>query len=284
MRLASARSCRKPTGRRERQKSPEWATMPSVSRVQTCEAAGCRGRKRCAGGSFAGGGSTGPAPHDQGRLHCGIRGRGHRGVRPGVLAGHRVDRVGESQRPVAVFGSDGLPAQIDGQRVYRLADKAEWETLSGGFLLAAYPGFYLGTCPPHIGWSAATAAPTADQDPLAAGMSCYGAWLSETTSSYTNAVTVAPKSPSVEAMFMVWGGHAVVLRVHSHDPEAAECSAAGRGFQWGGARPPLAEMIPFVEAVDGRWRALDLVPRPLARETMGGPGRDLSQVRLRSRR
>jgi hypothetical protein len=127
--------------------------------------------------------------------------------------------------PAAVLGSDGLPSQIDGQRVYRLADKAEWATLSGGFLLAAYPGFFFGSCV-ITGGSAATAAPTADKDLLAAGMSCYGAWLSETANSTTNSVTVAPKSPSLATMFMTWGGHAVVLTVHTHDPEAAGCSAA----------------------------------------------------------
>lgn len=129
--------------------------------------------------------------------------------------------------PIAVFGSDGLPAQIDGQRVYRLADKAEWETLTGGFLLAAYPDLYAGSCP-ITAWPAVTAAPTADQDLLGAGMRCYGAWLSENTSSNRNAVTVAPKSPSLASMFITWGGHAVVLRVHTHDPEAARCSAAGQ--------------------------------------------------------
>ena len=129
--------------------------------------------------------------------------------------------------PAAVMGSDGLPSEIEGQRVYRLADKAEWETLSGGFLLAAYPGYFFGTCP-ITAWSTATPAPTAEEDLLAAGLPCYGAWLSETANSTANSVTVAPKRPSLATMFMTWGGHAAVWTIHTHDPEAAGCSAASQ--------------------------------------------------------
>lgn len=37
------------------------------------------------------------------------------------------------------LGYDGIPNQIDGQRVYRTADQAEWQSLSGSFLLGGWP-------------------------------------------------------------------------------------------------------------------------------------------------
>jgi hypothetical protein len=124
-------------------------------------------------------------------------------------------------------GADGLPTQIGGQPVYRLSDKAEWQNLDDSFLLAAVPGIYYGSCPIGAARAAATPATSAETDLLGLGAACYGAWLSETANSNTNELMVAPKSPSLN-LFITWGGHAAVLRVHTHDPEAAQCSAARR--------------------------------------------------------
>lgn len=50
--------------------------------------------------------------------------------RPGQVAGPK-------NSPVA-RGADGIPTEIDGQKVYWLSDQADWENLTGSFLLGAY--------------------------------------------------------------------------------------------------------------------------------------------------
>jgi hypothetical protein len=145
----------------------------------------------------------------------------------GLVDSRSNGSAGPSVSPVAL-GADGIPTQIDSQRVYRISEQAEWQNLSGSFLLAAEPGIYFGTCPIPVAQAAVTPATSAETDLLGLGIPCYGAWLSNTTSSNTNDLTVAPKSPSLRTLFITWGGHAVVLRVHTHDPEAAECAAARR--------------------------------------------------------
>ena len=55
------------------------------------------------------------------------------GVWPGA-GGTRIAPV--------TLGWDGIPNQIDGQRVYRTADQAEWQDLSGCFLVGGWPDFY----------------------------------------------------------------------------------------------------------------------------------------------
>ncbi len=55
---------------------------------------------------------------------------------PGVGSVPSLDSGPASSR--VVMGADGVPSQIDGQRVYRVTDQAQWQNLGGSFLLAGY--------------------------------------------------------------------------------------------------------------------------------------------------
>ena len=112
---------------------------------------------------------------------------------------------------LVILGSEGLPAEIDGQRVYRVNEQAEWQQLSGSFLLAATP--YATTVPCE--GSPLTGGNDADHDLIGGG--CFSPALS-------TLMYVAPKSPAMGSVWD-WLHHAAVFRVHTHDPEAAECSA-----------------------------------------------------------
>ncbi|MFI5260083.1 MAG: hypothetical protein ACHQ01_10830 [Candidatus Limnocylindrales bacterium] len=117
-----------------------------------------------------------------------------------------------------VLGSDGIPTQIDGQRVYRVGEKADWENLSGSFLLVANANRAPLICIAH----ASSGSPESD---LLVG-NCGGWSLGSTSGSgdQANIVYAAPKS-SPQSLLNGWAGNPVVLRVHTHDPEAAQCSA-----------------------------------------------------------
>jgi hypothetical protein len=122
----------------------------------------------------------------------------------------------------AAPGSGGIPSQIDGQRVYRLSEKAEWQNLSGSFLLGAYPIDFFISCP-------APASP----EPSGADASligyCNGTALQDdilevgVTEPGPGSVYVAPESTDLLNGWL--NGPAIVMRVHTHDAEAAQCSA-----------------------------------------------------------
>ena len=122
-----------------------------------------------------------------------------------------------------ILGSDGIPTQIDGQRVYLITEQAEWANLNGSFLLAAIlPSGIMPSCfpvPENTG---------AAGDLLA--QFCGGWSLGRTTGSDSDQasfVYAAPKSSPYELLYG-WANQAVVLRVHTHDSEAAGCSADKR--------------------------------------------------------
>jgi hypothetical protein len=117
-------------------------------------------------------------------------------------------------------GADGIPTAIDGQRVYRIGDEAEWQNLSGSFLLSGYAMQLLTGCkgqfgspPPEdafISWCmpmVLTPGPVTD----------FNGFDPSTFPS------VAPRS--LEALKGWFGGPAIVMRVHAHDPGAANCAA-----------------------------------------------------------
>ena len=54
--------------------------------------------------------------------------------------------AGPGGSPVCL-GSDGIPNQLDGQRVYRVTEQAEWQNLSGSFLLGGYGLDLVISCP-----------------------------------------------------------------------------------------------------------------------------------------
>jgi len=117
--------------------------------------------------------------------------------------------------------SDGIPNQVDGQRVYRIADKAEWQKLSGSFLLGAYverfalPCAQLATRPP----AEAKLYGTCD-DPY---------WLaSQAGQPYDFFALVQPAPNGTDALAGWADGPAVVIRAHTHDPAAADCATADR--------------------------------------------------------
>ena len=133
--------------------------------------------------------------------------------------------TGNNPAPAGVVrGSDGIPTSIDGQRVYRIGDKAEWQNLSGSFLLAAYATDFVVTCPTALPQSAAEAALVGQ---------CGGVLLARSAGTDTSKgiylgdfPAVAPRSSEALAAWL--GGQAIVMRVHTHDPEAAQCAANTR--------------------------------------------------------
>ena len=127
------------------------------------------------------------------------------------------------------------PEQIDGQRVYRVADQAAFRTSSGSFLLAAVAG----------GRPACAAGPSAlgsgAETDLLGCQSMVG--LTNTSGAPDSGILVVlmRDQPALGIYgFGGWTGLLVVVRVHTHDPEAAECSAA---------RQAACEAAVVVEAV-----------------------------------
>ncbi len=110
-----------------------------------------------------------------------------------------------------IMGSENLPAQVDGERVYRVTEQAEWEQLSGSFLLAATPAFPTAPCAGGLIASGNSAA-----------YDLIGTYCS--SPALTSLVYAAPKSPALGSVWD-WLNHAAVFQVHTHDSEAAECGA-----------------------------------------------------------
>jgi hypothetical protein len=145
-------------------------------------------------------------------------------VASGLLSGSTTGPATQVSGPAApgvVMGADGIPSQIDGQRVYRVAEKAEWQNLSGSFLLAGYAVSPVGSCP-------ISALPTLPSE--ADLVDCGSVEL------LPYPITISPGlgsgnlmlAPLGSSWLAGWegGSAAVVIRVHAHDPEAALCSAA----------------------------------------------------------
>ncbi|MGD0018585.1 MAG: hypothetical protein ABSD62_04965 [Candidatus Limnocylindrales bacterium] len=118
-----------------------------------------------------------------------------------------------------VMGADGIPTQIDGQRVYRVTDKAGWQNLSGSFLLGGYGLDFVMSCPTWL------PQPSAEADLLG---QCGGIELAPSANEDPGSglLMLAPQGSTwLSAWF---GGPAIVVRVHAHDPEAAQCAAETR--------------------------------------------------------
>ena len=115
-------------------------------------------------------------------------------------------------------GSDGIPTSIDGQRVYRIADQSEWQNVSGSFLLSGY-AIQLQT-----GCKATSGSPRPEDAFIS---SCDAMLLTPGPVTDFNGFhpsnfpSVAPRS--MEALRGWFGGPAIVMRVHTHEPEAANC-------------------------------------------------------------
>jgi hypothetical protein len=116
-------------------------------------------------------------------------------------------------------GSDGIPNQIDGQRVYRTQDLVDWLNVRGGFLLGARVSSGFWGC-----WASVSDTPVgpAQQASLDLYASCGGDSLGGTTGPE---LAVAPKSSGA---LTPWNDELTVVRVHTHDPEAAQCDISIR--------------------------------------------------------
>jgi hypothetical protein len=136
----------------------------------------------------------------------------------GVLA------AGLAYRPITDPAPDSLgaavPTQIDGERVYLVSDEAEWKNLTGSFLLGGYPFREMATCPAPSPQSPPPA--EASMLPMCGGLGIGPKFGSDAT---TAGIKVANSgSDALEE----WIGVPAVARVHTHDPEAAQCAAGNR--------------------------------------------------------
>jgi hypothetical protein len=135
-------------------------------------------------------------------------------VAGGWLASNPQTPAGPAPASGLQIGPDGLPNQIDGHRVYRIADVSEWEKLSGSFLLGVTPELVAPSC-----FATQVNAPSGPAEEHLIQASC-GTMLV--------GITVAPNimlAPKGSSLVQTWLGSPVVVRVHTHDPEAASCAA-----------------------------------------------------------
>lgn len=138
-------------------------------------------------------------------------------------------------------GSDGIPLQIDGQRVYRAPDQASFASLSGSFLLGGpftKPEF-VPPCPMPVDKSAA------EQQLIPY---CYLRTI--------DGLQVAPESDIDEP-----NDEPVVARVHVNDPLAAQCPAGVRAQCQAGI---------VVETVVWRGATFQISPTPLVAPPTSG--------------
>jgi hypothetical protein len=109
----------------------------------------------------------------------------------------------------------GVPTQIDGKRVYPVADESEWQKLSGSFLLAGTPYLVAPSC--FVAQASGPTGGAADRDLLQG--SCGTMRVGQTMGS------AAMLAPRPGALVEPWDGSPIVVRVHTHDAEAASCAA-----------------------------------------------------------
>jgi hypothetical protein len=142
----------------------------------------------------------------------------------GLVYSRPNSSAGPSVSPGAL-GSDGIPAEIDGQRVYRITDKAEWQNLTGSFLLGAYAVTYTPPCPPRL--------PTLPPQDAGLVGTCMDPGFAHVglMSSAGNPYTQPPLVPAPRGATALNGwldGPAIVIRTHTHDAAAQQCSADAR--------------------------------------------------------
>ena len=183
----------------------------------------------------------------------------------GVLAALVVVGVGLAWQPAAppvaparsgaVLGADGIPDQIDGQHVYRLAAQGDWQDLSGSFLLGAYAVDAPIPCAPPLpsaqpqGSSENAFVPQCGTVELVPQAQDNSEWF----------FNLAPRGLDVLTKWL--NGPAIVMRVHTHDPGASGCSADQKtaceaavvveAVVWSGSNSPSPTPTDAVLAADG---------------------------------
>jgi hypothetical protein len=125
---------------------------------------------------------------------------------------------------IGATGADGIPTQIDGQPVHTMLDQSAWPANSDSFLLAAQPSTNLMNCPP--GANLASPPYTSAEAEFLTGLCDYASLRPVGTAQSADGQWLAPKSPAFSQLF-AWSmaGAPLVMRVHTHDPEAALCTA-----------------------------------------------------------
>ena len=126
-------------------------------------------------------------------------------------------------QPTAVMGPAGFPVSIDGQTVYRFEDGKTWESLTGSFLVAAGAPYGPLSCPAAIPSPAPM--PSAESDLFSGCPDVILGYTDSMQSGGFSGIGVAPKGLPLQDI-SGWGGHVVVFRAHTHDPEAAQCEPA----------------------------------------------------------
>jgi WD40 repeat protein len=140
-----------------------------------------------------------------------------------ALLGFGLLYVSAGSSPSAVtLGGNGVPTQIDGQRVYWVSEQAEWQNLTGSFLLGAYAVTYVPPCPPRL--------PTLPPQDAGLVGTCMDPGFAQVglMSSAGNPYTQPPLVPAPRGASALSGwldGPAIVIRAHTHDAAAQQCSA-----------------------------------------------------------
>jgi hypothetical protein len=138
----------------------------------------------------------------------------------GLLSGTATGPDGAFPGPSRIaLGTDGIPNQIDGQHVYRLAAQADWQNLSGSFLLGAYAVDAPIPCAPPLPSAQPQSSPENALVPQCGVVELVP--KAQDNSEYFS--NLAPRG--LEALTGWLNGPAIVMRVHTHDPDAAGCSA-----------------------------------------------------------
>jgi hypothetical protein len=154
------------------------------------------------------------------------------------------------------MGSDGLPTEIEGQHVYRLDAQYDWQELSGSFLLGAYAVDAPIPCAPPLPSTHPQSQAEADLVPQ-----CGVVELTPHASANTEYFfALAPRGLDVLTSWL--DGPGVVMRVHTHDPEAAGCAVDSR---------TACETAVVVEAVVWTGGAVSPSPAPTPVQTAPNP-------------
>jgi hypothetical protein len=165
-------------------------------------------------------------------------------------------------------GSDGIPNQIDGQHVYRLAAQADWQNLSGSFLLGAYAVDTPIPCAPPLPSTQPQSSPENALVPQCGVVELVP--KAQDNSEYF--FRLAPRGFGVLTGWL--NGPAIVMRVHTHDPDSSGCSADQKSSCDGAVVVEVVvwPVVPAQIAGERVYRAADQATFPTSGSfLLGGP-------------
>ena len=110
--------------------------------------------------------------------------------------------------PPVTLARDGIPIEVNGERVYRIGEAAKWQKMTGEFLLAGWAEhpYYPLHFPARL-WDFTTLAPSSMDPTNPAGSGGDPLWVTQEGST-----ALGP-----------WAGDLVVVRTHNADPSATDC-------------------------------------------------------------